>query len=163
MHAFALTTCLFLAGVTAGCSGGGPQPAASASAPATMQEAVARAGDITIRASVLPTAQLDEQVARGYGIERSDRTVMLLVSVRRGAEGEETSLPAQVLAKASDLRGRAHVIEMRELRSAGPDGLLDYVGTLEIDPPDTLRFDVQVTPQGGTASTMQFTREFHPR
>lgn len=162
MHASALTTCLFLAALAAGCGGGAPQPAPAASA-SSMQEAVARAGDVTVRASVLPTAQLDEQVARGYGIERSDRTVMLLVSPRRGAEGQETSLPAQVLAKASDLRGRAHVIEMRELRSAGPDGLLDYVGTLEIDPPDTLRFDVQVTPQGGTASTMQFTREFHPR
>lgn len=154
--------CLLLAAATAGCDGGGPTSAPAVPA-SSMQEAVARAGDVTIRASVLPTAMLDERVARGYGIERSDRVAMLLVSLRRGPEGQETSVPAQVLAKASDLRGRAHLVEMRELRSAGPDGLLDYVGTLEIDPPDTLRFDVQVTLEDGVTSAMQFTREFHPR
>lgn len=161
MRPTATLACLFLA-TAVGCGGGTVPPAPAASATST-GEAVARAGDVTIRASVLPTAMLDERVARGYGIERSDRTAMLLVSVRRGPEGRETALPAQVLAKASDLRGRAHLVDMRELRSAGPDGLLDYVGTLEIDPPDTLRFDVQVTRQDGATSTMQFTREFHPR
>jgi hypothetical protein len=151
--------------VLAACGGTPPPPAAAVPA-SSMQEAVARAGDVTIRASVLPTAMLNEQVARGYGIERSDRTALLLVSVRRGAEGQETSMPAQVLAKASDLRGRAQLVDMRELRSGGqaPEtALLDYVGTVEIDPPDTMRFDVQVTREDGATSTMQFTREFHPR
>jgi hypothetical protein len=126
-----------------------------------MQEAVARSGDVTVRASVMPTAMLDAQIAARYGITRSDTTAMLLVSLRRGPEGQEASLPAQVLVKASDLRGRAQLVEMRELRSEG--GLLDYVGTLEIDPPDTIRFDVQATRENGAVSTMQFTREFHPR
>ncbi|TCZ83926.1 DUF4426 domain-containing protein [Lysobacter sp. N42] len=150
---------LIVALALAGC-GGAPQPAPAVPA-SSMQEAVARAGDVTIRASVLPTVMLDERVARGYGIERSDRSAMLLVSLRRGPEGQETALPAQVLAKASDLRGRAQLVDMRELRSEG--GLLDYVGTVEIDAPDTLRFDVQVTRADGATSSMQFTREFHPR
>lgn len=154
---------LFSAGLVLGlaaCGGTAPPPAAAVPA-SSMQEAVARAGDVTIRASVLPTAMLDERVARGYGIERSDRSAMLLVSLRRGPEGQETALPAQVLAKASDLRGRAQLVDMRELRSEG--GLLDYVGTVAIEAPDTLRFDVQVTREDGTTSSLQFTREFHPR
>ncbi|MFZ5656206.1 MAG: DUF4426 domain-containing protein [Pseudomonadota bacterium] len=150
---------LIVALALAGC-GGAPQPATAVPA-SSMQEAVARAGDVTIRASVLPTAMLDERVARGYGIERSDRSAMLLVSLRRGPEGQETAVPARVLAKASDLRGRAQLVDMRKLRSEG--GLLDYVGTVEIDAPDTLRFDVQVTRGDGATSSMQFTREFHPR
>lgn len=152
-------TALLMLCTLAAC-GGSTAPTAATPA-SSMQEAVARAGDATIRASVLPTAMLDAQVARGYGIERSETSALLLVSVRRGGEGQETSVPAQVLAKASDLRGRAQLVEMRELRSES--GLLDYVGVVQIDPPDTVRFDVQVTPQGGTASALQFSREFHPR
>lgn len=140
---------------------GGAAPPATAVPASSMQEAVARTGDITVRASVLPTAMLDAQVAARYGIARSDSTALLLVSLRRGPDGQESSLPAQVLVKASDLRGRAQLVEMRELRSEG--GLLDYVGTLEIDPPDTIRFDVQATRPDGAVSTLQFTREFHPR
>lgn len=151
--------CLLFAAIAPGC-GGSPQPA-RASAASSMQEAVARSGDVTIRANVVPTASLDAGVARRYGIERTDRTAMLLVSVRRGPDGLDTSMPAQVLAKASDLRGRASLVEMRELRSSG--GLLDYVGTVEFDAPDTLRFDVQVTRQDGATSSMQFVRDFHPR
>lgn len=154
---------LLLAIALSACGGGAP-PAASTAAP--MQEAITRSGDVTVRASVLQTSTLDEAIARRYGIERSDGRAMLLVSVRRGPDGQETSVPAQVLAKASDLRGRAQVVEMRELRSGGPDTggvLLDYVGTVELDPPDTLRFDVRVTREDGAASTLQFSREFHPR
>ena len=149
----------------AACGGTPPQPV-PAGAGASTQEAIAQVGDVTIRASVLQTSTLNEGVARQYGIERSDNLAMLLVSVRRGPEGQETSLPAQVLAKSSDLRGRAQVVEMRELRSGGPDpatALLDYIGTVEIDAPDTLRFDVRVTREDGSTSSMQFTREFHPR
>ncbi len=152
-------------GVLAACGGAPPQPAPASAGTAT-QEAIARVGDVTIRASVLQTSTLNEAVARQYGIERSDNLAMLLVSVRRGPEGQETSMPAQVLVKSSDLRGRAQVIEMRELRSGGEDpatALLDYVGTIEIEPPDTLRFDVRVTREDGATSSMQFTREFHPR
>ena len=49
---------------------------------------------------------------------------------------------------------------MRELRSGD---LLDYAGTTAVDLPDTLRFEVVVTREGGATSTVQFNREFHPR
>lgn len=148
----------------AACDRTPPQPAPAGSG-AAVQDAVARTGDVTIRASAVQTSMLNEAVARQYGIQRSDRLAMLLVTVRRGPEGQETSLPAQVLAKASDLRGRAQIVEMREVRSGGPDPatmLIDYIGTVGIDPPDTLRFDVRVTPERGATSSMQFTREFFP-
>ena len=124
------------------------------------QEAVSRIGDVTIRASAIPTATLSEQVARQYGIARDDDTVMLLVGVRQGEGAQETALPANIVATASDLRGRKHIVEMRELRSGD---LLDYVGTVDVSPPDTLRFDVQIVRENGATSQMQFSRDFYPR
>jgi len=145
----------------AACGGGEPPaPPASPGAAGATQEAVSRIGDVTIRASAIPTSTLSEAVARQYGITRDKDTVMLLVGVRQGESAQETALPANIVATASDLRGRKHVIEMRELRSGD---LLDYVGTVDVSPPDTLRFDVQVARENGATSQMQFTRDFYPQ
>ena len=137
-----------------------PPPAAPAASATKHSEAVTRIGDVSIHASVVQTSTLAEGVARDYGITRDERRVLLLVAVRQGPEAEAIALPAQVVATVTDLRGRRQDIAMRELRSGD---LLDYVGTVEIDLPDTLRFDVVVTRAGGATSTLQFTREFHPR
>lgn len=130
------------------------------------QEATVRAGDVTMRASVVQTSILGADVASQYGIRRDPSTVMLLVAVRKGTG--ETALPAQVTATATDLRGQRQTIAMRELRVGDPgsgpgQALLDYVGTVQTTLPDTLRFDVTIVREDGATSSMQFTREFFPR
>lgn len=158
MNRLALVSAALLSVVLAGCGGSTPPPATPAAA--APQEAISRIGDVTIRASVLPTATLAADVASQYGITRDDRTVMLLVGVRQGPEAQEAALPAQISATATNLSGQRHRIDMRELRSGD---LLDYVGTVEIAMPDTLRFDLTIVRDGGATSTMQFSREFYPR
>ena len=157
-HHTCLLACLLTAGLSA-CGGSAPPPPASATSN-VVEEAVSRIGDVTIRANAMPTASLGAQIASQYGIARDDKTVMLLVGVRQGSDAQETALPAQVTAIATDLRGRRHEIAMRELRSGD---LLDYVGTVEVSPPETLRFEVTVVREGGARSTMQFSRDFYPR
>lgn len=152
-----LLVALLTAALVAGC-GGNPPPAVTTSV--SQQSTTLRAGDITIRASAVVTSDLAVDTLGEYGIARSDDTVLLLVALRRGADAQETSVPAQVRATVTDLSGQRHEVPMRELRSGE---LLDYVGTLEVSTPDTLRFDLHVVPEGGRVSTMQFTREFHPR
>lgn len=143
-----------------GC-GNGPSPSIpAATTPSGPQEALSRIGDVTIRASVVQTSTLPESVALQYGIARSDRLALLLVAVRQGPEAREVALPASITATAVDLRGRRQDIPMRELRTGD---LLDYVGTAEIDLPDTVRFELVIAREGGARSTMQFTREFYPR
>ncbi|UNK50747.1 DUF4426 domain-containing protein [Lysobacter sp. S4-A87] len=152
------TLALLIAGL-AGCSGSAPPPATPA-ATAPQGEAVSRVGDVSVRANAMQTSALSPGVASQYGISRADNTVMLLVAVRQGPEAQEVALPARITATATDLRGRRQNIEMRELRSGD---LLDYIGTAEATPPDTLRFDVTVVRENGATSTMQFTRDFYPR
>ncbi|MFP7722077.1 DUF4426 domain-containing protein [Lysobacter sp. A3-1-A15] len=125
-----------------------------------MQEATVRSGDVTIRASVVPTSAISEQVARQYGIERDPANVLLLVGVRQGPEMQETALPARITATATDLRGVVQPLDLREVRSGG---LIDYAGVARVSPPDTLRFDLVIQRESGATSTMQFTRDIFPR
>jgi len=157
-------TALLLCGalLLSACGGDAPKPARRIDAP---QEAITRIGDVTIRANVMRTASLNEAVARGYGIERSDRTLMLLVSVRRGPDGQDIALPATVQASVANLHGQRRDIAMRELRTGDPasgpeQALIDYVGTVDVSPPDTLSFDLKIVREGGATSAMQFSRDF---
>jgi hypothetical protein len=157
------------AAITA-CSGGGSAPrAAPAPEPAELIE-----GDLRIRASAVPTMQLPESVARGYGIERGEDRVLLLVGMRRGTDGNEVALTGTVDARVTDLQGRTQAIPMRALHSGpstgsgqapstGPgEALVDYIGIIVVTPPETLRFHVQATPQGEPPRTIDFVREFYP-
>ncbi|MDQ3286848.1 MAG: DUF4426 domain-containing protein [Pseudomonadota bacterium] len=122
-------------------------------------EAITRSGDLTIRASAVPTSALGDAVARRYGIRSSEETILLLVGLRRGPDANETSVPAEVSVTVTDLSGQRQDVPMRELRSGE---LLDYVGTVDISGPDTLRFDVRTVRGNGEVDTLQFAREFHP-
>lgn len=139
---------------------GGASAPAPAAAAADSGEATATVGDVSIRASALQTSALNDAVARQYGITRDDKTVMLLVAVRKGSGADETSLPAKVTASAAGLAGGKQDIPMRELRAGE---LLDYVGTVDTSLPETLRFEVTVVREDGVASTLRFNREFYPR
>lgn len=146
------------------CGDDAPKQARRIDAP---QEAIARVGDVTIRANVMRTANLNEAVARGYGIQRSGNTLMLLVSVRQGPDGQDIALPATVQASVSDLHGQRRDIRMRELRTGDPgagtgQALIDYVGIVDVSPPDTLSFDLKIAREGVAPASMQFNREFTP-
>lgn len=149
---------LVMGAALAGC-GGSPPPPASGQAQA-QQEAIMQMGDILVRANAISTSNLGEAVARQYGIERDERTVMLLVGVRRDGDSGETALPARVTAVAADLLGKRQELVMREVRNGE---FIDYVGTARVIAPDTLRFNVEATPEGGSPMQLRFNRDFFPR
>lgn len=141
----------------AGCSGGGsaPRPAQPAPPPAAWQQ-----GQLHISASTTPTRQLDERIAREYGIPRSDDGVLVLVTVREGPEGADVALEAEAGGWATDLQGRRHELAFRELRTPG---FVDQVAVLDVRAPDTLRFHLTVTPRGHGPKQLDFVREFQGR
>jgi len=161
---------VLLALAFAACGGGNGTnvPAAPSPGVAETGEAVARVGDVSVRASVVQTSTLDEAVAREYGITRDPGTVLLLVAVRQGPDASAVALSARISATATDLRGGRQDIAMRALKTGDPGSgpgraLLDYVGIVTTTLPDTLRFDITVVREGGATSTLQITREFYPR
>lgn len=157
----ALPLCALAAcgGVATPPTAGGAASTTAGTANGAQDMATVRVGAITIRASAVQTAQLDAAVARRYGIARAPGTVLLLVSVRQGPDASATALPATVTATVAGLTGGREPLAMRELRV---DGLIDYIGTATTTLPDTLRFEVTVVPRGGTAATLQFSRDLYP-
>ncbi len=140
----------------AACGGDAPKPAQRVDTP---HEAVRRVGDVTIRTNAMPTATLNQTVARGYGIPRREGTLLLLVAVRQGPDGKDVALPATITATVSNLQGQRQDIAMRELRTGD---LVDYVGTVDASPPDTLSFDIKIVREGAATETMTFSRDFVP-
>ena len=146
---------LLLPLLLAGCGG---EPAPSTASSNAAAEAQARVGDVTVHATVVQTSTLDAAIAARYGLDRSDRIALLLVSARRDGDAP---LPSSLKIDARVAAGSTAATAVA-LRPITIDGLVDHVGTVEIAPPETLRFDIVVT-YGTASSTLQFTRDFYPR
>ena len=138
---------------------GGSTPPVTASTSQAPQQAEARLGDVVVHASALQTSTLDEAIAKRYGLERSGRVAMLLVSVRRADGSDAAGLPVSIDATVTPDRGTPERITLREI---SVDGLVDRVGTVEIAPPESLRFDLVIR-YGNSTSTMQISRDFFPQ
>lgn len=154
---------MLLAATLAACGGGsGPavMPGRALSTPGGAQQVETRVGDTTVYAVVMQTSTISSEVAREHGIDRRDDLVMLRVSGRRGAGVDITSVPLQVRATVTDLRGQTLTLELTQ---ATANGLVDYVGTVQTAVPDTLRFDIRVTTPAGASETVALTREIQAR
>ena len=116
-----------------------------------------RQGEVSLHVTAVQTDKLPEQVVRRYGAQRDARTVLVVMSLRLGDGADAKALTAQrVQATATDLLGRKQTLAMREMR----DGeLVDYVGTAQVAPPDTLRFEVSMD-TGHGIHPAQFNRDF---
>ena len=142
----------------------GAEPSAradlAAHAQAARLPADLQAGDVTIRASLAPTAALAPAIAQRYGVQPDRGVQLLLVGVRSGPADDEASLAARVGARARDLRGVWQQVPMHEVRS---DGFIDYAGGVRVSPPDTLAVEVTVRLPGADAPlVLRFNRDILP-
>ncbi|MGN6512331.1 MAG: DUF4426 domain-containing protein [Lysobacteraceae bacterium] len=142
----------------AACGGTPPAPTPAASLQAQSAEAESTVGGTTVHVSVVQTARLAESVARGYGIERSPRRILLLVNLR---DLDGTPVPA-LAARVTDLQQHTTDIALREVHVAqAGSGTTDYIGMVDATLPDTLRFTVTAT-RGGASATVEVSRNFYP-
>lgn len=117
--------------------------------------------DTGIRLGALPTWEMSEELARQSRIHpHGDGIVLLLVGLRESAHDKGIDAQARIQATATDLRGRTRAIALRVERSA--PGMIDYVGPIHVDAPDTLRFDVTVVHHDGTVKHVHFRERFKP-
>lgn len=116
-------------------------------------------GDYVVHFNALNTTHLPPAVTREYGIKRSKNRGMINIAVLNkimGTTGKPVA--AEVGAVATNLTGQKRDIELQEIRE---DTAIYYIGTFPITHEETLRFKVDVKPQGQKeAFQVNFKQEF---
>ena len=74
-------------------------------------------GDLRVHYNALPTLSLNDAVAREYGVAQEAGSAMVVIALRRLADGEELAAEGVVSAEAYDLQGkRQHIASPRQNR-----------------------------------------------
>ena len=149
MKHFLLLTALLLAA----CSAGEKPRTAEFVPPAP---ASAEFGDLRVHYNALPTLSLNESVAREYGVTREAGSAMVVVALRRVANGEERATEGTVSADAYDLQGKRQHIDFSAVKTGD---YTDHIGRFAINARDSYRFEVKVE-SGGRSEVVKFQRNF---
>ena len=124
-------------------------------------ERAVRFDDYTVHYNVLTTDIIDAEVARAYGIVRSNERAMINVSVLKANDTDMSAQKALIKVVASNLNSQLRQIPIRQL----DDGdAIYYVGEFPVNHLETLTFDVAVTPSGETQThTFNFSEQFYTK
>jgi hypothetical protein len=152
--AAALLTALTL---LAGCQ---EQPEERAMAAQPLDETFKDFGNYEVHFNALRTDELTADIARVYGIQRSQNRVMLNVTVLRTEAEHAPRKPveATVAVDAYNLNGQLKDLQMRRVS----EGEAIYsIGEVSIAGAEILVFDIEVTPVGeSTPFNVKLKREF---
>ncbi len=113
--------------------------------------------DYSIHYNALNSSLITPEVAKAYGIRRSDSRALINISVLKKG-GDATG--AQVTATGRNLTGQTRKVEMREVNEG--DGAIYYIGELSVRNMETFDFTVLVTPEGNDRPyTVEFRQQFY--
>ena len=101
------------------------------------------------------------EVAKAYGISRSDSRALINISVLKNTENQNTNgVKASVTTSGRNLTGQTRKVEMREINEG--DGAIYYIGELSVRNMETFDFTVLVTPEGQSQPyELKFRQQFY--
>ncbi|MDQ3039370.1 MAG: DUF4426 domain-containing protein [Pseudomonadota bacterium] len=141
----------------AGC--GGNDPPAPAQPMQVNASATSTVDGLTLQASTMDVANVNETVAKRYAIERGASGLMLMVTVRdasgNGVEPADLSLEAT----AGALVDAPAPVPLLPITT---NGMTDYIGVFRASPPTTVRFRITAIRNGARAE-LSTTAELYPR
>jgi len=113
--------------------------------------------DYSIHYNALSSSLITPEVAKAYGIRRSDSRALINISVLKKS-GDAAR--AKVTATGRNLTGQTRKVEMREINEG--DGAVYYIGELSVRNMETFDFTVLVTPEGNDKPyTVKFRQQFY--
>jgi hypothetical protein len=118
-------------------------------------------GDFTIHYNALRSSMITPEVAKAYGITRSDSRALINISVLKNTENQTTNaVKASVTTSGRNLTGQTRKVEMREINEG--DGAIYYIGELSVRNMETFDFTVLVTPEGQSKPyELKFRQQFY--
>jgi len=117
--------------------------------------------DYSIHYNALSSSLISPEVAKVYGIRRSDSRALINISVLKNAENQlSMAVKATVTASGRNLTGQTREIEMREINEG--DDAIYYIGELSVRNMETFDFTVMVTPEGQSKPfNVKFRQQFY--
>jgi len=118
-------------------------------------------GDYIIHYNALSSSLITPEVAKAYGIRRSDSRALINISVLENTEGKTaTAVKAKVTASGRNLTGQTRNVDMREIDDA--DGAIYYIGELSVRNMETFDFTVVVLVEGQNKPfNVKFRQQFY--
>lgn len=116
-------------------------------------------GNYVVHFNAISTDHLQPEVARTYNIARSKNRAMLNVSVIKKVEGTTgQSVSADMAITANNLTGQVKNLTVRKIQEGDA---IYYIGDVPIANAETLIFNLNVKPEGGTDThAVRFSRQF---
>ncbi len=115
-------------------------------------------GDYTVHYNAFASDLLQAEVAKRYGITRSKGRGVLNVSVLKKTATGTVPVKAAVSATAANLSAQLRTINLREITEKDS---VYYLGEFAVNNEETLKFTLQVTPEGGKEPyTATFEQQF---
>jgi len=118
-------------------------------------------GSHVLHFNAQPTAALQPEIAKQYGIVRSKKRAMLNISIVKKLPGSTGQpVPGEVTASASNLTGQLKTVSLREIEDGGA---VYYIADLPVANGETLKFDIEARPADyeGEAFPVSFTETFY--
>lgn len=116
-------------------------------------------GDYVVHFRAFRSDELTPQIARSYGITRSQNRAVLNISIIRKQEGTMgTPVKGAIRAEVHNLVGQFKNVELREVQDGDA---IYYIGETSISNAETLIFNIDVTPMGeGSRFAIRFRQQF---
>jgi hypothetical protein len=104
-------------------------------------------GDFEVHYSAFNSSMLSVEIAKAYGIQRSDSRALINITVLKLNDDETTTaVKAKVTATGRNLTGQTREIDMREINEN--DEAIYYIGELSARNREMFDFTVLATPEG---------------
>jgi len=118
-------------------------------------------GDYIIHYNALSSSLITPEVAKAYGIRRSDSRALINISVlKNAADKTTTAVKAKVTASGRNLTGQTRNVDMREIDDG--DGAIYYIGELSVRNMETFDFTVVVLVEGQNKPfNVKFRQQFY--
>ena len=106
-------------------------------------------GDYIVYYQAVNSTFLDADIARQYGIVRSNRRAFLNISVmKKQDDSSQSAVSAQVSGGKRNLLGQIGKIDFRELKK---ETAIYYIGEFDFSNAEIVRFTLEVQPENSTS------------
>lgn len=121
-----------------------------------LAERFERFGDYELHYNAVATGDLDPDIARHHGIDRSRTRALLTMALLR----DEAPVGARIEASATNLAGQRRQVGMREVREGQA---IYYIGTFAASDGERIELEIEARPLDSSAGPFRtrFVHRFH--